>query len=173
MSTVVTGYPKVTGNAVLLKGAPERVLERCNGISLSNGSSYKFRAESEKTEMIKAINKVAAEGYRVLGFGIALDGGNMKHINESNIKQELSDSEKYPELEGGCLFLGYVCIKDPVRPEVKDSILACRTAGINVIMITGDAKETAVSIARELNILTGNEKNACFTGSEFEALSKN
>lgn len=96
----------------------------------------------------------------------------MKHITDSNVKTELSDSEKYPELEGGCQFLGYVCIKDPVRPEVKDSILACRTAGINVIMITGDAKETAVSIATELNILTGNEKNACFTGAEFEALSR-
>jgi Ca2+-transporting ATPase len=96
----------------------------------------------------------------------------MKHITESNIKSELTDTTKYPQLEGGCLFLGYVCIKDPVRPEVKDAIQACRTAGINVIMITGDAKETAISIARELNILTGNEKNACFTGAEFEALSK-
>jgi len=122
--------------------------------------------------MIKNIQKVAGEGYRVLGLGIALDGGNMKHINESNIKKELSDSILYPQLEGGCFFLGYVCIKDPVRPEVKAAINDCRMAGINVIMITGDAKETAMSIARELNILTGNEKNAAFTGAEFEALSK-
>ena len=92
----------------------------------------------------------------------------MKHINEENIKSELTDSSKYAQLEGGCSFLGFVCIKDPVRPEVKDSIQACKTAGINVIMITGDAKETAVAIAKELKILTGTEKNSCFTGAEFE-----
>jgi magnesium-transporting ATPase (P-type) len=172
MSTVVKNYPGTSGNCVLLKGAPERVLDRCDGVSLHNGSTYKFRSDSEKKEMIAEINKVAAQGYRVLGFGISLDGGNMKHITDSNIKTELADQKNYLSLEGGCQFLGYVCIKDPVRPEVKDSILACHTAGINVIMITGDAKETAVAIAKELNILTGNEKDACFTGAEFEALSK-
>lgn len=47
-----------------------------------------------------------------------------------------------------------MCIKDPVRPEVKKSIDACCTAGIRVIMITGDAKDTAIAIAKELNILS-------------------
>ncbi len=65
-----------------------------------------------------------------------------------------------------------MCIKDPVRPEVKDAITACRTAGINVIMITGDSKETAVAIAKELNIISENTSmNSCFTGAEFEAKS--
>lgn len=122
MSTIVTGYPSATGNTILLKGAPERVLERCSGVTLADGSTYLFKSDKEKVEMITNIQKVAAQGYRVLGLGIALDGGNMKHVNESNIKQELTDTTKYPQLEGGCLFLGYVCIKDPVRPEVKDAI---------------------------------------------------
>jgi magnesium-transporting ATPase (P-type) len=55
MSTIVTGYPGASGNAILLKGAPERVLERCNGVTLSDGSTYKFKLESEKTEMIANI----------------------------------------------------------------------------------------------------------------------
>ena len=55
---------------------------------------------------------------------------------------------------------------------MKDAIRACNTAGINVIMITGDSKETAVAIATELEILNGREKNACFTGEEFEKLSE-
>lgn len=46
----------------------------------------------------------------------------MKHITEQNIKQELSDRNKFAELEGGCHFIGFVCIKDPVRPEVKSAI---------------------------------------------------
>jgi len=46
-----------------------------------------------------------------------------------------------------------MCIKDPVRPEVKNAIEDCKTAGIRVIMITGDSKETAVAIAKELDII--------------------
>jgi P-type E1-E2 ATPase len=104
---------------------------------------------------------------------MALDGGKMKHITDANIRSELSDSSKYAEFESGCQFVGYVCIKDPVRPEVKEAIMDCRTAGVNVIMITGDAKETAISIAQELNILTGEGKNSSWTGAEFEALTYN
>ena len=67
-----------------------------------------------------------------------------------------------------------MCIKDPVRPEVGKAIQDCKTAGVNVIMITGDSKETAVSIAKELDIISKNADVAktCFTGSEFEALSE-
>jgi magnesium-transporting ATPase (P-type) len=56
---------------------------------------------------------------------------------------------------------------------VKEAINLCRTAGVNVIMITGDAKETAIAIARELNILSPSQKaeSSCWTGAEFEALS--
>jgi Ca2+-transporting ATPase len=60
---------------------------------------------------------------------------------------------KYGELETGGTFLGIVCIKDPVREEVKQSIEDCKTAGIRVIMITGDSKETAVAIAKEIQII--------------------
>lgn len=78
----------------------------------------------------------------------------MKDVTKENSKDLLADSASYAEREGGCTFVGYVCIKDPCRDEVKPSIKACRTAGITVIMITGDAKETAISIARELEIIT-------------------
>jgi Ca2+-transporting ATPase len=122
--------------------------------------------------MQKTITKAASEGFRVLGVAIAQDGGAMKHINEANVKTELNDASQYPDLESGCGFVGYICIKDPVRDEVKESIQQCRTAGVNVIMITGDAKETAIAIANELQILSGaNSAKHCYTGSEFEALS--
>jgi P-type E1-E2 ATPase len=67
--------------------------------------------------------------------------------------------------------LGFVCIKDPVRDEVKSAIEDCKTAGIRVIMITGDSKETAVAIAKELLIIEQDGPNTSFTGTEFEALS--
>lgn len=70
--------------------------------------------------------------------------------------------------------MGYVCIKDPVRPEVGGAIKQCKTAGVNVIMITGDSKETAVAIAKELAIIPQNADIAktCFTGAEFEAMTE-
>jgi len=49
--------------------------------------------------------------------------------------------------------MGFVCIKDPARPEVKPAIADCHTAGIRVIMITGDSVHTAIAVAKELNIL--------------------
>lgn len=79
---------------------------------------------------------------------------------------------KYNEYEFGGTFLGFVCIKDPVREEVKGAIEDCKTAGIRVIMITGDSKETAVSIAKELEIINESEAvSSSFTGTEFEALT--
>lgn len=81
---------------------------------------------------------------------------------------------EYGNYEGDATLLGFVAIKDPVRPEVKPAIAHCRTAGIRVIMITGDAKTTAISVAKELNILDQHqdEKECCFTGAEFAALSE-
>jgi len=63
---------------------------------------------------------------------------------------------------------------DPPRDEVKQSIADCRTAGIRVIMITGDSKETAQAIAKQLEIINPNVDTSkdCFTGSEFEKLSE-
>ena len=102
-----------------------------------------------------------------------MTGGNMSHITTENMRDELADTKKYAQLEGGNSFIGYVCIKDPVRPEVKPAIKECKQAGVNVIMITGDQKETAISIAKELDILEEGQdvSKACYTGAEFEALS--
>ena len=60
---------------------------------------------------------------------------------------------KYNDYESNATFIGIVCIKDPIRPEVKPAIADCLTAGIRVIMITGDAKTTATCIAKEAGIL--------------------
>jgi Ca2+-transporting ATPase len=85
----------------------------------------------------------------------------------------LSDIKGYDKFEQGATFVGIVCIKDPVRPEIKPAISDCKTAGIRVIMITGDSRETALAIAQELNILEKQDdpKDSVFTGSEFEAMT--
>jgi Ca2+-transporting ATPase len=63
-------------------------------------------------------------------------------------------------------------LNDPARPEAADAINKCREAGIRVMMITGDSKDTAVAIAKEVNILTAADdlSVAAFTGEEFFSL---
>ena len=109
----------------------------------------------------------------MLGIAIGTDGGNLKQINEKNAQDLLSDTSQYDQLESGLSFIGYVCIQDPVRHECKAAIESCKNAGINVIMITGDSKETAVAIAKQLAIITDNAdiSKTCFTGNEFDKLT--
>lgn len=149
------------------------MIEKCTKVMTSSGQEIAFSAD-QKQRLNKKILAAAAQGNRVLGLAVGLDGGNMKHITRENASQELADTSKYQQSEGGLAFLGYVCIKDPVRVEVKGAIQACKTAGINVIMITGDSKETAISIAKELKIIPENAdiSKTCFTGAEFEALTE-
>jgi Ca2+-transporting ATPase len=105
-------------------------------------------SDAQRNTLKEKIRVIGGQGFRMMAVAIGLDGGNMKQVTVDNAKQQLADSSQYQQLEGGNAFLGYVCIKDPVRPEVSDAIAECKTAGINGIMITGDAKETAVSIAK-------------------------
>ena len=72
------------------------------------------------------------------------------------------------ELERDLIFLGLAAMKDPLRPEAKQAAQACREAGIRTVMITGDHKNTAVAVARELGILNGHE---AVTGVELDRFS--
>ena len=118
------------GNAkrYFIKGAPEVVLEKCE-ISLER----KFKAYNE-------ISKRCKNAERVLCFG-HYDGE--KTIKGENIKQFIFD--------------GYVCIKDPIRDEVKKAVKDCKTAGIKVKMLTGDNIETARGVAIESGISINGE----------------
>src|SRR5699024_4240687 len=71
-------------------------------------------------------------------------------------------------LEQDLTFLGLVGMMDPVRPEVRDAIAQCRQAGIRPVMITGDHRDTAVAIGRELGIVTDDAQ--AVTGAELNAM---
>jgi Ca2+-transporting ATPase len=77
-----------------------------------------------------------------------------------------------PKLEQNPILIGVVAIQDPPRPEVTEAIRLCRNAGISVIMITGDIKETAQAIGKEIGIVSESELvYSSFTGQEFEQFS--
>lgn len=97
----------------------------------------------------------------------------MSDLTKENATEKLSDLNSYDKFEQGATFLGVVCIKDPVRAEIKPAIKDCKTAGIRVIMITGDSKETAVAIAKEINIIDNDDdpNEVAFTGAQFNAMT--
>ena len=136
------------------KGAPDVVLSRCK-TAIIDGEEVPMT--SEVMDKIMANNKAMADrALRVLAL-------SMKKL--SAVPGEMTTEENETDL----VFVGLSGMIDPVRPEVKDAITECRSAGITPIMITGDHKDTAVAIAKELGIL--NDASAAITGAELDKIS--
>ncbi len=135
------------------KGGPDVVLSRCayyyeDGVALP--------MTDEKREEIMAANKAMADrALRVLAAA-----------QRSWPEKPADNTPEYLEQE--LVFLGLTGMIDPVRPEVKAAIEECRSAGIRAVMITGDHKDTAVAIAKELGIIT--DASQAITGAELDAI---
>jgi Ca2+-transporting ATPase len=141
-----------SSNSLLLKGAPEKVIEKCDNIKFQDGTIHKL-SQSDKEVIMNSVQNFAKQALRCIGLAINYQGGGLKNDNETSAREKLGDFSKYNEYESGCTFLGFVGIKDPIRNEVVESIEMCKTAGIRVIMITGDSKYTGEAIAKECGII--------------------
>ncbi|MCE5214295.1 MAG: calcium-translocating P-type ATPase, PMCA-type [Methanobacterium sp.] len=140
---------------VLVKGAPEVLLHKC---SKTAGEADICSLETEDIdEVMEDLNEMTGNALRVLGFAYRKLGPD----------EDLEDKEG---LEKGLIFVGLVGMMDPPREEARQAIATAKKAGIKVVMITGDHKDTAVAIAREIGITDGDEILA-LTGSELDKLS--
>ena len=138
------------------KGAPDVILSHCTHY-LENGSVYPM--DNRKMEEILGQNReMAGQALRVLAAA----------FRKWNVCPENSEPEY---LEQQLTFVGLTGMIDPIRPEVKPAIDRCRTAGIRPIMITGDHKDTAVAIARQLGIISGPQQ--AITGAELNQMDDN
>ncbi|NCB73827.1 MAG: cation-translocating P-type ATPase [Clostridia bacterium] len=135
------------------KGAPDEVLRACTTY-LKDGKAVPM-TDSAKAEILAENKKLADKALRVLGAAIK------PHKTEPS-------SFAPEDLESELCFVGLAGMIDPVRPEVKDAIEQCRSAGIRPIMITGDHIDTASAIARELGILT--EGAVAVSGSQISEM---
>jgi Ca2+-transporting ATPase len=134
---------------IAAKGAPEAIADLCH-----------FHAP-ELAELSRHIQSLASEGLRVLA------AARSKGIHpEVLVQQDLPARQHDFQFE----FLGLIGLADPVRPSVADSIQECYTAGIRVVMITGDYPGTAQKIAREIGLKS---PTAAITGPELNAMSDN
>lgn len=130
------------------KGAPEKLLAKAKKYIDKNGKVQTFRAE----QLNEACDALAQRAMRLLAFGYS-----EKPLVENEINDDL-------------VLIGVAAIRDDVRPEAKEAIEAVQDAGIQVMMITGDRKETAVSIAKDAGLLKSDSDKA-FTSSELNAMS--
>jgi len=131
-------HQKVNKKVAYVKGAPKKIIALCNQIS-RDGKIQDF-PEEEKEKIIKIHDRLAEEGLRILG---------MAYKNLPN------DFEDYrPEtVEKDMIFTGMMAMQDPPRPEVRQAVEQCHSAGIRIIMITGDYGLTARAIAKEVGII--------------------
>jgi Ca2+ transporting ATPase len=157
---------KQIGPKMFVKGAPEGVLHRCTHV----------RVGTQKVPMTPAINKKIME--LVLKYGTGKD--TLRCLALGTIDSppdpstmDLEDSAKFFRYETNITFVGVCGILDPPRKEVKPAIEKCRLAGIRVIMITGDNKNTAEAIGRRIGLFSEDEEftGKSFTGREFDDLS--
>ncbi len=135
------------------KGAPDEVLRRCTRI-WDKGQAVPI-TEKQKKEILAENKAMADQALRVLGAA-------------QRIYDERPASNDPGELEQNLTWIGMCGMIDPIRPEVRDAIRECREAGIRPIMITGDHKDTATAIARELGILKPGQM--AITGAELDAI---
>lgn len=151
MSTV---HKTENGYVQYTKGGPDVVLSRCT-YYLENGKVLPMT--DEKRALVMAENKAMADkALRVLACAMR------DHA-------EKPKSNAPEDLERDLIFVGLTGMIDPVRPEVKAAIEECRSAGIRAVMITGDHKDTAVAIAKELGVIS--DASQAITGAELDKIS--
>ncbi|XP_030246479.1 sodium/potassium-transporting ATPase subunit alpha-like [Drosophila navojoa] len=131
---------------VEMKGAPERILDRCNMIIIRGETTLLTSALREEFE--EAYMDMGGMGERVFGFADLI----LPKDIYSQSYEFSSEPPNYP-LEN-LRFLGLISMIDPPRAAVPDAVAKCRTAGVRVIMVTGDHPITAKSIARSVGIIT-------------------
>ena len=137
------------------KGAPDEILNRCATI-LKDGKEIPLTDEL-RDEVLANNKAMADQALRVLA--------------AAHRRWDAAPADYSPAmLENDLCFIGLVGMIDPIRPEVKVAIEKCKSAGIRAIMITGDHKDTATAIARQLGIL--NEGQFAITGAELNEISE-
>ncbi|KAI0520111.1 hypothetical protein KFK09_007581 [Dendrobium nobile] len=160
--------------SLLVKGAVESLLERSSYIQLLDGSVVRL-AESSKPLILQAVHEMSINALRCLGFAYKEDVADFSNYDGEGhpAHKLLLDPSNYAFIESDLIFAGLVGLRDPPREEVYQAIEDCKEAGIRVMVITGDNKETAETICREIGVFGHEEdiKMKSLTGKEFMALT--
>ena len=151
--SVARQSPEGEGKLLFVKGAPDIILDRCGSIFIQ-GKRVPLGPE-QRNGVLRANGKLAGQALRVLALA-------WRDLDQDGPLDESA--------ENGLTFAGLIAMSDPPRPEAKKSIELCRRAGIRTVMITGDHKETAVAVARELGLMDRGE--LAVDGQELDRMSE-
>ena len=121
------------------KGAPLELLARCSRIRRRDGEHV--LTDSDRETVRAAFEHYASAGLRVLGFAERREDGD--------------PSDDRDAAETGLVFLGLAALEDPLRPDVPEAVARCHRAGIRIIVVTGDTGLTAVTVARQAGVVSG------------------
>ncbi len=137
-----------------IKGAPDVILQRCTHY-MENGNVYALN-ESVRRDIVTHNKNMAQKALRVIAAACKIYEKLPENINSETCESKM-------------VFVGLAGMIDPVRPEAIEAVKSCKSAGIKPVMITGDHKDTAVAIGKQLGIIA-NEGEA-ITGSELDKIS--
>ncbi len=144
------------GNMAYVKGAPDVLLPRCTHHLTLDGLIEPMSAQQQ--QIIGDTNaSLAQQTLRVLAVA-------HRRLDTQGMNLSIDAVEK------GLVFLGLCAMRDPLRPEAMEAVRLCREAGISTVMITGDHKETALAIARDLGLQDGD--GSALTGHEIDNLTE-
>lgn len=152
---------------LLVKGAPESIIERCSHTLLGADGKKITLNEKLASLIMKEVVEYGNRGMRVIALA------SIEDVSKNPLATSAKSNEEYAELEQNMTFLGLVGMLDPPRPEVPGSVKQCKDAGIRVIVITGDNRNTAESICRQIGVFGPHEDltGKSYTGREFDNLS--
>ncbi len=136
------------------KGAPDVILSRCT--AYYDSGEIRAMTDEYREAVTEANKKMADMALRVLSASMRL-------------YDELPEDPDSDTAENELIFIGLTGMMDPIRPEVKAAIEECKSAGIRAVMITGDHRDTAASIAKQLGII--DDASQAITGSELNKMS--
>ncbi len=138
-------------NLTLIKGAPEKILQRCSHYYDENGNKQPF----DMAKLNAKIDELANRAIRVLALATSEDALGEDALPDGN----------------NWTLIGCLGIRDEVRPESVTAIKEVKGAGVQVVMITGDRRETAVAIAKEAGLIDDEKTNLMLTSDELSKMS--
>ncbi|MBA0578685.1 hypothetical protein Gorai_020960, partial [Gossypium raimondii] len=157
--------------ALLVKGAVENLLERSSFMQLRDGSIIELDQYS-KDLILQSLHEMSTDALRCLGFAYKEEPFEFTTYNgdeDHPAHQLLLNPSNYSSIESKLIFAGLVGLRDPPRKEVRQAIEDCKAAGIRVMVITGDNKNTAEAICREIGVFGSSEdiSSRSLTGKNF------
>ena len=155
------------GQKLLVKGAPESIIERCSHTLVGSNGKRVAMSKQHASLLAEEVVEYASRGLRVIALA------SLDNVAGNPLLKSAKTPKQYTQLEQKMTFIGLVGMLDPPRPEVAASIRQCKSAGIRVIVITGDNQITAETICRQIGVFGHDEdlSGKSFTGREFDALS--